>query len=348
MQTEILIIGAGAAGLAAAVELSKAGRRVVVIEARDRIGGRMFTQHTSGSNHPIELGAEFIHGKVDEDEEKTDGDSTFRLLNGYRGIIDCLFEEAEAHGAKFLLNTAASEISWQERRVQTRTTTDLTIVATKGVLTIPLSLLKLDQPSPGAISFVPSLPQKKLDAINALEMGPALRIVLRFNDKFWQTMRLPGDSFQDLKHISFLNYAEAPLPTWWTTLPEDDPMLVGWAGGPTAAQLLKLSEEEIEANAIRSLALILGVDDHELRSYLLRTYFHNWSTDPFSRGAYAYLPVNGIEHQLTLAKPIANTLFFAGEATSLGEIGTVHGAIKSGQRVAREILATDPAQLISP
>ena len=63
MQTEILIIGAGAAGLAAAVELSKAGRSVVVIEARDRSGGRMFTQHTSGSNHPVELGAEFIHGK---------------------------------------------------------------------------------------------------------------------------------------------------------------------------------------------------------------------------------------------------------------------------------------------
>ena len=63
MESEILIIGAGSAGLAAARELSTAGSSVIVLEARERIGGRINT-HFDG--WPIELGAEFVHGKPPE------------------------------------------------------------------------------------------------------------------------------------------------------------------------------------------------------------------------------------------------------------------------------------------
>ncbi|HEX5434930.1 MAG TPA: NAD(P)/FAD-dependent oxidoreductase [Candidatus Angelobacter sp.] len=58
---DVLVIGAGAAGLAAARELSNAGMRILLLEARDRIGGRIFTDHSAG--FPIELGAEFVHGR---------------------------------------------------------------------------------------------------------------------------------------------------------------------------------------------------------------------------------------------------------------------------------------------
>jgi len=61
MTAEIVIIGAGAAGLAAGRILAESGKRVVILEARDRIGGRIFTHHTD-PNVPVELGAEFIHG----------------------------------------------------------------------------------------------------------------------------------------------------------------------------------------------------------------------------------------------------------------------------------------------
>src|SRR5215213_7427952 len=63
---DVLVLGAGAAGLAAAQELSQAGLRVIVIEARDRVGGRIFTQHVPAHPLPIELGAEFIHGRPPE------------------------------------------------------------------------------------------------------------------------------------------------------------------------------------------------------------------------------------------------------------------------------------------
>jgi monoamine oxidase len=59
---DVLILGAGAAGLAAARALRSAGKRAVVLEARDRIGGRAWTD-TSWSWMPVELGAEFIHGE---------------------------------------------------------------------------------------------------------------------------------------------------------------------------------------------------------------------------------------------------------------------------------------------
>src|ERR1700723_2426594 len=62
---DIVVLGAGAAGLAAARVLAQAGKRVVLLEARERIGGRIFTHHAGPSQSaaaPMEMGAEFIHG----------------------------------------------------------------------------------------------------------------------------------------------------------------------------------------------------------------------------------------------------------------------------------------------
>ena len=71
VQADVLVIGAGAAGLAAAAELARAGLSVSILEARDRVGGRCFTRRLPGVPVPVELGAEFIHGRPD---------ATFNLL----------------------------------------------------------------------------------------------------------------------------------------------------------------------------------------------------------------------------------------------------------------------------
>ena len=60
---DVAVIGAGAAGLAAATELSRRGLSVCVLEARDRIGGRILTRHEPDLAVPLELGAEFVHGR---------------------------------------------------------------------------------------------------------------------------------------------------------------------------------------------------------------------------------------------------------------------------------------------
>jgi monoamine oxidase len=68
---DVAVLGAGASGLSAASRLSAHGLRVVVIEARDRVGGRVHTLHDPLFPLPVELGAEFIHSRTSE---------TFRIL----------------------------------------------------------------------------------------------------------------------------------------------------------------------------------------------------------------------------------------------------------------------------
>jgi monoamine oxidase len=61
---DVVVIGAGAAGLSATRDLSRAGYSVWLLEARDRIGGRIWTRHELDTAAPVELGAEFIHGEI--------------------------------------------------------------------------------------------------------------------------------------------------------------------------------------------------------------------------------------------------------------------------------------------
>src|SRR5882762_1116394 len=69
---DVVIIGAGVSGLSAASELRKSGLSILILEARDHVGGRAHTRHEPDLSAPIELGAEFIHGRVAE---------TFELLH---------------------------------------------------------------------------------------------------------------------------------------------------------------------------------------------------------------------------------------------------------------------------
>src|SRR4051812_18700073 len=63
---DVVVIGAGVAGLAAARELRRAGLGVRVLEARSRLGGRVHTVRPDSGSPPVELGAEFVHGRPDE------------------------------------------------------------------------------------------------------------------------------------------------------------------------------------------------------------------------------------------------------------------------------------------
>jgi monoamine oxidase len=66
---------------------------------------------------------------------------------------------------------------------------------------------------------------------------------------------------------------------------------------------------------------------------------HDWTLDPYSRGAYSYPLVGGADAAPALAAPLGDTLFFAGEFTCPAPAnGTVEGAIDSGRRAAGEAL----------
>src|SRR5262245_36435352 len=64
MPDQIIVVGAGASGLIIARKLSEAGKRVCVIEARGRVGGRIDTMTSADFSTRIEAGAEFVHGNL--------------------------------------------------------------------------------------------------------------------------------------------------------------------------------------------------------------------------------------------------------------------------------------------
>jgi monoamine oxidase len=141
-----------------------------------------------------------------------------------------------------------------------------------------------------------------------------------------------------LKDFSFIHAPDELPPTWWTQLPVHAPLLVGWAGGPRAEQLLSESQDAQRDHSLEALSHIFGVPRQFLEDQLVDFYSHDWRADPFSRGAYSYIPVGGTNGPAELAASIENTIYFAGEATNTaGHYGTVHGALSTGIRAAREI-----------
>ena len=87
MEQTIIIVGAGAAGLFAARELSKAGYKIIITEAGKRVGGRVHTLPPGNFNQNVETGAEFIHGKLP---------ITFKLLSeaniGYERVAGEMYQ----------------------------------------------------------------------------------------------------------------------------------------------------------------------------------------------------------------------------------------------------------------
>src|SRR5205823_394044 len=174
------------------------------------------------------------------------------------------------------------------------------------------------------------------------EMGQAIRITLALRRDFWAEQ-------QQLSQAAFIHSDDPFLPTWWTSLDsaaslltaDSSKALTGWAGGPKAESLSRLSDAELADRAIQSLARILSVKREAIEARLVRWYVHNWSKDQFARGAYSYARVGGLEARRLLAAPLENTLYFAGEAAdTYGYSGTVHGALASGHRTARLILGS--------
>lgn len=190
--------------------------------------------------------------------------------------------------------------------------------ARRVLITLPLSVLQAD-----VVRFSP--PPGKADALAGLRMGGVVKAVLLFDAPFWRE-RFP--------QTAYFHAPDAPSPTFWTPSPLQVPLLSLWAGGPKAEALSGLGQRELVRAARESLQAFFG--EHPAPA-AVRVY--NWQADPCARGAYSYVATGGLRARAQLAAPVGDTLFFAGEATHDEAAGTVHGALESGVRAAREVLA---------
>ncbi len=432
---DVLVIGAGVAGLTAAAHLAAHGRSVLLVEARDRIGGRVWTRHEPGLPAPVELGAEFIHGSVAETfsllnevgkaaldtsgahwtlldgklEQRTEDlfgqvqhaldeqaaalkqhDVTFerflanaerygvskhaqrlarsfvegfdaadaslvstlsiaeewrsggmldapqfRPLGGYGSLLSALAGALDRKQVQLQLQTPVTELRWGPGSVEIegRFLSQLFHArARKAIVTLPLGILQATPLADGSVRFAPGLDAKRR-ALEGLASGPVVKVVLQFRSAFWEEW--DGGRYQE---AAFFHAPGAEFPTFWTCRPLRAPLLNAWVGGPKAARLCAKSLADIVATAMHSLESIFS---GRLRGLELEAaYVHNWTADPYARGAYSYVTVGGGEARRTLAAPLQDTLFFAGEATDCaGEAATVTGALRSGARAAREAIA---------
>jgi monoamine oxidase len=260
-----------------------------------------------------------------------------RVVEGYDRVIEWL---AKPVVDRVRLSSVVTSVAWEPHRVDVHMgTANDVITARAAIISVPIGVLKAAAGEDGAIRFEPPL-EAKADALEHVASGPVVRVALRFSERFWTSdwfaRRHRSD---DLDTWSFLHGHDREFPTWWTAYPLTRPMLVGWCGGPRAREVGRLSAGEIVEHAQSALARMIGVSRRRIASLVEGVWTHDWQHDPFARGAYSYQMVDGAEAPKELAKPLRGTLFLAGEATDAeGATGTVHGAIASGRRAARQVL----------
>ncbi len=422
-----LVIGAGMAGLAAARLLADSGHPVTVLEARNRIGGRVYT-HRAFCDHPVEFGAEFIHGsnvstweivraeglrtlhwqkKQDslvrledgtlhtmaearaispefdmtrtwdlpdvppapddesldvyltrlgftrdqlqyarrsycnaagdnletmstiaalQDMHKQAGEGDFRILDGY----DCVLA-ALARGLDIRLNTVVETVEWnalpfpqplprtQGRGVRVVTNNGV-FEAERALMTLPLGVLQA-----GRVRFAPELPADKLDAIHSLRMGPVIKMIYRF-------------AAPVLPQGVMALYSRLNPPMWWSPSFGHNPdyqVITAFATGDWARELLAMGARDALDAGLHALQVELERRDIQP----IDAQLMSWVDEPFTLGGYSVTPPGAAGARSILASPLAQTLFWAGEATaSNASAATVHGALDSGRRAAREIL----------
>jgi monoamine oxidase len=445
---DTIIIGAGAAGLATAAALAKAGRSVLVLEGRSRIGGRIYTVCDPAFQMPVELGAEFVHGQPEatwkliraaelvaqdvpfESWERRNGqlvhatdfsrkmtkimgglsrigrrdmsfaqylrqrcrgpklaharrlatmfvegfdaadtelisahalakeqeglgdldeEPQFRLRDGYGALVEYLRSRLEGPAVTIRLGQVVTDVNWRRGKVDVVCKTHSGMRkyrAPRVIVTLPVGIVQLEPRAKGAVRFMPDLPQKRQAALK-LGSGPVVKVICKFKEPFWESASTvkSARSAKELKDAGFFHDPDAAFPTWWTALPLRLSVLTGWSGGPNADALSGRGRTAIMDEAVKSLAHIFGMRRAALSRLLEHAHLHDWPADPLARGAYSYEMVGSRGARARLAKPVEDTLFFAGEATDTsGQASTVAGALASGERAAREVLNSMPSK----
>ena len=253
-----------------------------------------------------------------------------RIKGGYAGLMNFLKDECRAAGCIIHLSTIVSAITWRAGEVMVTTSNDQSFTAPKAIVTVPLSILQLPPAEAGHIAITP-MPPAIQESIRSLGNTGVIKVVLQFTDAFWKGSAEMKTGKQ--REVGFV-FGDAVIPTWWTQLPEDNAMITGWLAGPASLKHKDESNEMILQHALASLSKIFSIDISTLAPKVVASHIMNWITDPFTRGAYAYEKVGSKNAKRILNTPLADTLFFAGEALHEGpERGTVEGALLTAAKI---------------
>ena len=241
-----------------------------------------------------------------------------------RGGFAALVDDA-ARDLAIRLDAPVRRLAWSNAGV-TAQTPGGAVAADRAVVTLPVGLLR-----DGAMAIEPPPAAEQRDAIARIGYGDGVlgKIYMRFPRAFW-----PKGVFR------FQSLAPSPqergaFNTWLSLERETgEPILLSFANGRTAVRFEQECTDEAVRDAAMTVLRRLFADAPEPVAYR----YTRWLTDPWAAGSYSYPAVGSLPEDRTLyARPLGQRVFFAGEATEHDDYGTVHAALRSGERAAEAV-----------
>ena len=355
---KVIIVGAGMSGLVAGYELVRAGHDVSILEARDRIGGRVLTIRSPfANNHFAEGGAARIkpshnltigyanHFNLDLDPFYATSGDYINMSNGNREIIanntylntsygSVLRKEyMKIRGGSDLLPNAFSNSSTLNNKIYLGTpvtsiaqqNNSITVQTSNGNQFIADKVLcTVPLTVLNKIQFTPSLSSEKQTAMNGgYRYAPSTRIYMQFQNRFWENESLSGWGNTDIPE-------EIWQPTW--DLSGDTGVIMSYLRWTPAENMDALSEQERIDYVLNRWENVFPGATNNLDSGTSQS----WAQEEWSKGAWAS-PTSSQDAALANHIGLAEgDIHFAGEHAS-DDHGWMQGALVSGLRAANEI-----------
>ena len=253
-------------------------------------------------------------------------DNQYRIDGGYQSLVKYL--STQSKGCVIETDCGVQKIDWQENRVVVTDRRGRIFKSDKAVIAVPISVLQAERDDENFIAFDPSVTTHQ-EAARNIGFGNVIKLLIEFKNNFWN---------DQVKNAGFFLTSET-IPTWWTLSPENGSVLTGWVGAEKTKLLTLKSNEEILGIALQSLSNAFNLSKDDLQSNLKAYAVANWSKENYINGGYSFNTVASADAKKVLQQPIADTIFFAGEALFDGTPGgTVEAAIASARYTVQQVL----------
>ena len=268
---------------------------------------------------PWEMGKDFDDFSC-VDWWNSEGGSDWYCKQGYGALV--------AHGGRdleVLLATRAERIRWGGKGVSVDTNRG-TLRARHCIVTVSTGVL-----AKGDLRFSPELPAAKTESFHGISMGFYDHVALLFDEDVLGT---GADEY--LLYNADTHGAPSPALMGLLTNVSGTRLTLADVGGDFAAELEDAGPDAAVDFARSELGKIFGA---RVRRHLVKAHFTRWGRNPLTRGAYASARPGAYPLRAVLREPVAERVWFAGEACSEGEWATVGGAHESGRRIGERVAA---------
>ncbi len=258
-------------------------------------------------------GAEVELVSTQDLQNYADTDVNWRAVDGYGALV-----ASHAKDLNVVLNCTVFSIGWD--RVPLRVETSIGVVeCNAAIVTLPTGVLAR-QPE----LFSPRLPEKAA-AAERLPLGLADKLFLSLEgaEEFDPDSRLFGHTDRTATAIYHMR-------------PFGRPLIECYFGGACADDLERGGPSAFFEFAVSELTGLFGSN---FKSRIAPSPMHLWRSDGFARGSYSYATPGHAGDRAKLASPVADRIYFAGEACSRDTYSTAHGAFKSGSQAADALVA---------